>query len=71
MKKVLNLSEDSKRLGDLQYDAWMNGRDPDAVDPDKYDHYRSQGFYPEEISLNMMVPPRQREEPEDDTSNHY
>ena len=47
---------------DLVYEAWMSGRDPDAVDIDRYDDLQAQGYYPDEISLDMMLPKREEEE---------
>jgi hypothetical protein len=41
---------------DLVYEAWQTGKDPDAVSIDAYDNCRTQGYYPDEISLNMVYP---------------
>ena len=45
-----------KEFYDLVYDAWMQGKDPDMVSENRYDDLRSQGYYPDEISLNMVSP---------------
>jgi len=57
--------EDDDRFGDLVYDAWRRGRNPDAVSRDRYDDRRSQGFYPEEITLDDVCPKRKQEEAEE------
>ena len=41
---------------DLCYDAWRSGKNPDAVDPDAYDDARCRGYYPDEITLDMVYP---------------
>ena len=51
-----------KEFYDLCYDAWWSGRNPDAVDMDRYNYYRAQNYYPDEITLDMMLP-REEEEP--------
>ena len=43
---------------DLVYEAWRNGRNPDAVREDRFDDYLACGYLPDEISLNMILPPR-------------
>lgn len=50
------MSEDSKRFYDLVYDAWRSGRNPDSVSRDWFDDFRAQGYYPDEISLEMVYP---------------
>jgi len=37
----------------------------DAVSRDRYDDRRSQGFYPEEITLDDVCPKRKQEEAEE------
>jgi len=56
--------EDDDRFGDLVYDAWISGRNPDAVSWDRYDNRRSQGLYPDEIMLDDVCPKRKQEEDE-------
>lgn len=46
-----------KEYYDLCYEQWMRGRNPDEVSADDYDYCRSQGYYPDEISLRMVTPP--------------
>jgi len=41
---------------DLVYEAWRRGKDSDAVSMDSYDDYRDRGYYPDEISLDMVYP---------------
>lgn len=45
-----------KEFYDLVYDAWMCGKNPDSVSTDRYDNLRNDGYYPDEISLNMVLP---------------
>ena len=47
-----------KEYYDLQYDAGEAGRDPDAITIDTYEYLKSQGFYPDEITVEMMIPYR-------------
>lgn len=41
---------------DLVYDAWRQGKNPDLVSEDLYDDMRSQGYYPDEISVKDVYP---------------
>ena len=41
---------------DLVYDAWRQGKIPDMVSGDSYDDLRSQGYYPDEISVRDVYP---------------
>ena len=41
---------------DLVYDAWRQGKSPDRVSEDRYDDLRSQGYYPDEISVKDVYP---------------
>lgn len=41
---------------DRCYEAWCCGKNPDNLSYDRWDHYRADGFYPDEITLNMMYP---------------
>ena len=45
-----------KEFYDLCYDAWRNGKDPDAVSIDRYDDRLADGYYPDEITLSMGTP---------------
>ena len=56
---------DEIRFYDLVYDAWRSGRNPDAIDRDRYDDKRAMGFYPDEITLDDVCPKRKQEEAED------
>lgn len=40
---------------DRCYESWCRGKSAD-LDYDKWDHYRAQGFYPDEITVDMMLP---------------
>jgi len=40
---------------DICYDAWRSGKNPDNVSEDKWDYYRAEGYYPDEITLGMML----------------
>ena len=52
---------------DLVYEAWSCGCNPDNVDIDRYDSALADGYYPEEITLNMVYPePPQEQEPTDE-----
>ena len=50
----------NKEFYDLVYDAWMSGKNPDLVSKDKYDDLLAQGYYPDEITLDMVLPRGQR-----------
>jgi len=41
---------------DLVYDAWRNGEDSDAVSMDRFDTMLSEGYEPDEITLNDVLP---------------
>jgi hypothetical protein len=60
MKEKIKRDNMDKEFYDLQYEAWRSGKNPDMVDPDKYDNLRSAGYYPDEISLGMVYPKKQR-----------
>jgi len=53
-----------KEFHNLEYEAWRFGKNPDSLNPDRYDDLRSRGYYPDEISLDMMLPKRSDEDPE-------
>jgi len=46
---------------DLCYDAWMTGKNPDNVDIDLYDSAIADGYYPDEITLDMVYPKQTQE----------
>ena len=48
---------------DRCYESWCQGKSAD-LDYDRWDYYRSQGYYPDEISVNMMHPRPPEPEPE-------
>ena len=53
------------RFYDLCYDAWRSGKNPDSLSIDKYDAYQQvDGYYPDEITLEMMLPQQLKEEEE-------
>ena len=56
--------DDRERFYDLCYEAWCRGVNPDYVNYDNYDYCRSQGYYPEEIGLDMIYKQRKIEEDE-------
>jgi len=41
---------------DLVYDAWRNGKDPDAVNMDAFDDYLGKGYPSDEITVDMVYP---------------
>ena len=47
--------EDRDRFGDLVYDAWRFGKNPDRVSEDRYEDRRAQGYYPDEITLKDVI----------------
>ena len=47
---------------DKVYDAWKSGKNSDMVLEDRYDNLRIQGYYPDEISLNMFYSTSERRE---------
>ena len=53
--------KDYDRFADLCYEAWRQGKNPDAVSEDRYDACRAEGWYPDEISLDMVYPPERNE----------
>ena len=60
---------DDERFGDLVYEAWRSGRNPDLVDRDRYDAARAAGTYPDEITLRHVLPKARTDypdEPEED-----
>ena len=50
--------EEDDRFGDLVYEAWRTGHDPDQVSRDRYDGMLSHRYYPDEISLGSCIPQR-------------
>ena len=48
-------------FGDLCYEAWRCGRNPDAILQDRFDDRLAEGYYPDEISLDMVLPPKRKE----------
>ena len=59
-----------KEFYDLVYDAWIRGKDPDAVSIDRYDDRLADGYYPEEITLDMVYPKPPEPEIECDDQTH-
>jgi hypothetical protein len=55
-----------KEFDDLVYEAWRRGRNPDLVSADRYDDRRAQGYYPDEITLDMVLPKRKKREDEEE-----
>lgn len=45
-----------KEFYDLCYEAWRNGKNPDAVSIDRYDARLADGYSPDEITLDMVYP---------------
>lgn len=52
-----------KEFYDRCYDAWASGKSAD-LDYDRWDNFRAQGYYPDEITVGMMCPRRHEPEPE-------
>ena len=57
-----NRDAENKRFYDLVYDAWLRGRNSDAVSIDRFDDRLIEGYPPEEITLNMIYPRRPKED---------
>ena len=55
-RRGITMSDDRERLGDLYYEAWRTGRNPDLVSDDDYYYRRSRGFHPDEIGLRDVYP---------------
>jgi hypothetical protein len=55
---------EDNRFYDLRYDVWRSGRNPDNLSRDDFDTYLVQGYHPEEITANMMLPKKKRSEDE-------
>ena len=49
-------------FADLCDEAWRRGRNPDAVSRDRFDDRLAAGFWPDEISLDMVLPPKRKRE---------
>ncbi|MCK9544219.1 MAG: hypothetical protein M0R03_19545 [Novosphingobium sp.] len=45
-----------KEFYDLVHEAYMSGKDPDAVSEDAYEMCKDRGFYPDEIKLRDVYP---------------
>jgi hypothetical protein len=58
--------DENDRFGDLVYDAWRDGRDSDAVSRDRLDDRLAQGYYPDEVSLDMVLPRQQKQEEQEE-----
>jgi hypothetical protein len=50
---------------DLCYEAWCRGRNPDSVSIDQYDACLADGYYPDEITLDMVYPKPKEDDAED------
>ena len=50
------MDDDDRRFHDLVYEAWRRGMNPDLVDKDAYDAATCNGYYPDEIVLDMVYP---------------
>lgn len=57
--------DEDERFYDLVYDAWRAGKDYDAVSRDRFDDKLSDGYYPDEITLDMVLPKRRQEQQEE------
>ena len=57
---------DEERFGDLVYEAWCRGRDPDLLSRDRYADARANGQEPEEIMLDDVSPPSRASEVPDE-----
>jgi len=49
--------------GDVLYDVWMSGGNPDMVDFDRIKDYQNEGLYPEEAAQKEMNIQRKRARP--------
>ena len=50
-----------KEFYDLCYEAWCQGKNPDAVSEEAYDMMLDRGFYPDEITLRDVYPSDRKE----------
>ena len=41
---------------DRVYEEWRRGHNPDDINEDRWDDLQAQGFYPDEISVDMLCP---------------
>lgn len=48
--------------GDVIYEVWRSGGNPDTVDYDDLDDYRYEGLYPDEAALCELRRQRSRED---------
>lgn len=48
--------EAEEEFGDLCYEAWRTGHDPNNVSRDDFDYMLSRGFSPDEIRLRDCIP---------------
>ncbi len=46
--------ERSDYYGDVVYEVWRHGGDPDMVDYDRLDDYRYEGLYPDEAASREL-----------------
>lgn len=47
---------------DLVYREWKRGHNPDDISADRYGDHLARGYYPDEITLDMMCPHKPKEE---------
>jgi len=53
----MSRTRDKKRsdyYGDVVYEVWRHGGDPDMVDYDRLDDYRYEGLYPDEATSREL-----------------
>lgn len=54
--------EENRAFYDLVYDEWKRGHNSDDVSWDRFDSYLAKGYYPDEITVDMMCPHKHRHE---------
>ena len=66
--------EEREYRGDLIYEVWRRGGNPDRVDGDMADHYRDRGYSPDGAAASIMRQDRERREErarEDEEAEYY
>jgi hypothetical protein len=56
----------SDYYGDMFYEVWRSGGNPDAIDPDRADDYKVAGYEPDEAAECEMRRQRRRSTLEDE-----
>lgn len=54
------MSDPNDNFYDCCYEEWRRGHNPDDLSMDRWDDLRAQGYYPDEISTDMLCPHKER-----------